>query len=143
MIFKGQTLKRFNFFCGADPYNFGEEHYERAPSNPGPKYSYPNDAKSIQEIIKFLTDSKLRGRFPSNGLRLKGKVKNLDMNDPVSDMFPQEMRHETKYASTNPLEDFRMAGDPKEVSALHFTRALFSNESTLSTHLSSVIFFNR
>lgn len=131
-------------FPVADPYNFGEEHYERAPSNPNPKYSYPNDAKSIQEIIKFLTESKLlRGRFPSNGLRLKGKVKNLDMNDPVSDMFPQEMRHENKFASTNPLEDFRMAGDPKEVSALHTETHASANESTSLNSIKGRNFFNR
>jgi len=92
---------------------FGEDEYKRP--NTDRKYSYPTDAKSIQEIIHFLTESKHRGRLAQHGLRFKGKVKNLDMNDPVNDMFPQEDRHEQKLASSNPLEDFRMAGDPKEV----------------------------
>ncbi|XP_059478205.1 uncharacterized protein LOC132198280 [Neocloeon triangulifer] len=92
-----------------DPYVFGEDEHKAKKK----KYHYPQDSKSIQDIIHFLTEGK-RGRSNTHGLRFIGKVKNLDMKDPFS-MFPGETRQESNIVSTNPLEDFRMAGDPKEV----------------------------
>ncbi|CAB3374086.1 Hypothetical predicted protein [Cloeon dipterum] len=95
-----------------DPYMFGEDEHKAKKQER--KYSYPPDAKSIQDIIHFLTEGK-RSRLHSHaGLRFKGRVKNLDMKDPMS-VFQHESRHEPKFVSNNPLVDFRMAGDPKEV----------------------------